>query len=161
VTAKVNQLPQAFINSQGTLRFNSTVVGLDNISTSYGKIGAIANGVLDTLGSYNILARVPSVTVANAQQTLNIQLPVTASGVVQANVNLTGPIAKPVLLGTVATIKPARIDRVDFSNISTSFAYSTANSSVAFKDIIATPKSRRQNHWCGNYSVRDKRGARV
>jgi translocation and assembly module TamB len=140
VTAKVNQLPQAFINSQGTLRFNSTVVGLDNVSTSYGKIGAIANGVLDTQAGYNISARVPAVTVANAQQTLNIQLPVSASGVVQANVNLTGPIAKPVLLGTVATIKPARIDRVDFSNISTSFAYSTANSSVAFKDIIATPK---------------------
>ncbi len=139
VRAQINQLPQPFINSQGTLRFKGTLIGLDNVSTSYGKIGAIANGVINTEAGYNLFARVPAVSVANAQQTLNIELPVAASGVVQANVKLTGPISKPVLLGTVATIKPARIDRVNFSKIRTRFAFSSADSVVAFKDILATP----------------------
>lgn len=139
VRVQINQLPQPFINSQGTLRFQGALVGLDNVSTSYGKIGAIANGVIDTEAGYNLAARVPAVSVANAQQTLNIQLPVATSGVVKADVKLTGSILKPILLGTVATIKPARIDRVDFSKISTRFAFSTADSVVAFKDIVATP----------------------
>jgi translocation and assembly module TamB len=139
VRAQINQLPQPFINSQGTLRFKGTLIGLDNVSTSYGKIGTIANGVINTEAGYNLFARVPAVSVANAQQTLNIELPVAASGVVQANVKLTGPISKPILLGTVATIKPARIDKVNFSNIRTRFAFSSADSVVAFKDILATP----------------------
>ncbi len=139
VRVQVNQLPQPFLNSQGTLRFNSTLVGLDNVATSYGKIPAIANGVINTESGYNVAARVPAVSVANAQQTLKIQLPVTASGVVQADVKLTGSITKPVLSGTVATIKPARIDKVDFSNIRTRFAFSAADSTVAFQDIFATP----------------------
>ena len=139
VTAQVDQLPQPFINSQGTLSFKGKQVRLDNVTTSYGKIPAIANGVLDTEAGYNISASVKAVSVANAQDTLNLTLPVTATGVVRADVKLTGPILKPVLSGTVATTKPARIDRVDFSNISTRFAFSTAASKIAFNNIQATP----------------------
>lgn len=139
VRVQINQLPQPFLNSQGTLRFKGTLIGLDNVSTSYGKIPAIANGVVDTETGYNIAARVPAVSVANAQQTLNIQLPVATSGIVKADVALTGSILKPILLGTVATIKSARIDRVNFSNISARFAFDAADSVTAFKDIVAIP----------------------
>lgn len=139
VRVQINQLPQPFLNSQGTLRFQGTLIGLDNISTSYGKIPSIANGIINTVAGYNISARIPAVSVANAQQTLNIQLPVKVSGFVQADVAVTGAILKPILSGTVVTTKPARIDRVDFSNIRARFAFSAADSVTAFKDIVATP----------------------
>lgn len=139
VTAQINQLPQRFINSQGTLSFKGTQVQLDNVTTSYGKIPLVANGTLDTQGEYKIKALVPQVTLANAQDTLNLELPVPAIGEARADLQLTGPILKPLLSGTVVTTKPARIDRVNFSTIRSQFAFSTANSEIAFKDIQATP----------------------
>ena len=144
VTAQVNQLPQPFINTQGTLRFQGTQVRLENVSTSYGKIPAIANGVLDTGANFNLTARVNGVTLANARDTLKIELPVPVTGVVRADLRVTGPILKPIVSGTVATTKPARIDRVNFSTIRSRFVFSTAASAVTFKDIQAIPAAGGQ-----------------
>ncbi len=139
VTAQVKELPQPFINSQGTLRFKGTQIHLDNVSSSYGKIPGIANGVLDTEAGYNISARVPKVSVANARDSLKIELPVPVKGVAQADVKVTGSIEKPVLSGTVSNTQTVQVDRVNFSNVRTNFALSTADSLITFKDIQATP----------------------
>lgn len=139
VTAQIDRLPQPFINTQGALSFKGTQVQLENVQTSYGKIPAIANGVFDTQAGYNISARVQAVSAANAIETLKLQLPVPATGEFRADVKLAGPILKPILSGTVANIKPARIDRINFSRVGTRFEFSAAALSVAFKNIQATP----------------------
>lgn len=139
VTAQANQLPQPFYNSTGRLRFQGTEILLDNVSTSYGKIGAIANGSLDTAGGYNLSARANAVSVAAAKDTLNLQLPVPVTGVFRSDVKLTGAIEQPVLTGRVANIKPVRIDQVNFKNASANFTLATAASTISFKNIQATP----------------------
>lgn len=139
VTAKVAQLPQAFNNTRGILSFQGTRIGLENVQTNYGKIPAIANGSLDTDAGYNLSARVPAVSVANARDTLELKLPVPVTGEVRADVKLAGPILKPTLSGTVVSTKPVRIDRVNFSNIRSRFEFAVANSVIAFKSIQATP----------------------
>lgn len=139
VTAKFDQLPQPFINTQGTLRFKGTQIGLENVSTSYGKIPLLAKGGLDTAANYNITARVNRVTLANVQDTVKVKAPVAASGEFQADVRVTGPILKPILSGTVANIKPVRIDRVDFSAIRSQFAFSTVDSAVTLRNIQVIP----------------------
>ncbi len=144
VTAKVRQLPEAFNKTNGTLRFKETLIGLDKITTNYGLIGATANGTLDTLRGYNISASVPSVTLANAQKTLRLQLPVPVSGTVRANLQLVGALETPILSGTVASIKTARIDRINFKNIRSDFAFATAKSVIAFRNIQALPTAGGQ-----------------
>ncbi len=139
VTAKFDQLPQSFINTQGTLNFQGTQIRLNNVQTNYGKIPAIANGSLDTLGNFDLSARVNSATLANAQETLSIKSPVSVSGLFQADLRVTGPATKPILSGKFATIKPVRVDRVTFSTISSQFGFSTATSEVTLKDIQAIP----------------------
>ncbi|MUL35370.1 translocation/assembly module TamB domain-containing protein [Gloeocapsopsis dulcis] len=139
VTAQVEQLPQAFNNSNGTLGFQGTQIWLDNVHTSYGSIPAIANGVLNTEAGFNIAAKVPAVSFANAQKTLGLDLPVPIAGEARAEVQLSGPIEQPTLSGSVTTTQQARIDRVDFKNISARFAFSPTASVVAFKDIQAVP----------------------
>jgi translocation and assembly module TamB len=144
VTAQVNQLPQPFINTQGTLRFKQTQIRLENVSTSYGKIPAIANGVLDTQANFNLTARVNRVTLAKAQDTLKVKSPVPVTGVVRADLRVTGPILKPILSGTVATTQPARIDRVKFSTIRSRFTFSSAAAVITLKDIQAIPAAGGQ-----------------
>jgi len=144
VTAKVPQLPQAFNNATGTLLFKETAIGLDNVKASYGKIPAIAKGTLDPQVGYNLIAQVPSVSLATAQNTLNLKLPVAVSGVVRADLKFAGPIKKPILSGNVATIKPARIDRVNFSNVRSQFAFSPVDLALVFNNIQARPAAGGQ-----------------
>jgi len=139
VTVAFPQVPQPFFNSHGILSFQGTQIRLDNVQTSYGKIPGIVSGVVDTTSGYNIAARIPAVSVPDAQKTLNLQFPVPVAGELKADVQLTGPILKPILSGSVVNTKPGRVDRVKFSNIRTQFTYSTADAVVRFKDIQATP----------------------
>lgn len=139
VTAKVKQLPQAFNQANGNLRFTGTVIGLDKITTSYGLIGLTANGILDTQRGYNISANVPSVTLANAQKTLKLQLPVPVSGNASAKVQLVGALETPVLSGTVVNTKITQIDRINFKQIRSEFAFAPAKSVIAFRNIQASP----------------------
>ena len=139
VTAKVKQLPQAFKQANGNLRFTGTVIGLDKITTSYGLIGLTANGILDTQRGYNISAIVLPVTLANAQKSLNLQLPVPVSGTVNAKVQLVGALETPVLSGTVVNTKITRIDRINFKQIRSEFAFAPAKSVIAFRNIQVIP----------------------
>ncbi|AFZ29093.1 protein of unknown function DUF490 [Gloeocapsa sp. PCC 7428] len=158
VTAQVEQLPQAFNNSSGTLGFQGTQIWLDNVQTSYGSIPAIANGVLDTEAGFNIAARVPTVSFANAQKTLELDLPVPVAGEARAEVQLSGPIQKPTLSGSVRTTKQARIDRVDFKKLSARFAFAPTESVIAFKDIQAVPTVGGQITGGGTLRIGDTPG---
>lgn len=158
VTAQVDQLPQAFNNSIGTLGFQGTQIWLDNVQTSYGSIPAIANGVLNTEVGFNIAAKVPAVSFANAQKTLGLDLPVPVSGDASAEVQLSGPIQQPTLSGSVTTTSLARVDRVDFKNISARFAFSPTASVVAFKDIQAVPTAGGQITGGGTITIGETPG---
>ncbi|RUR83478.1 translocation/assembly module TamB domain-containing protein [Chlorogloeopsis fritschii PCC 9212] len=140
VQAQVPRVPQPFINSLGTLRFQDTEVKLDNLVTSYGKIPLVANGIIDTKAGYKLTGRVNAVSVEAAQETLKLKLPVPVTGEVKADLQLVGEPTDPILSGTVATIKPARIDKVDFNSARGKFEYSPTAAVITFKDIQGQTK---------------------
>jgi len=156
VTAKLDRLPQPFINTQGTLRFQKTQVELENVSSNFGKIPLLANGTLDTQGDFNINARVPAVSVANLQDTVKVNPPVPATGEFSADLAVRGPILNPIVLGTFANIKPIRIDRVDFSAIRSQFAFSTATASITVKGFQAIPAAGGQITGAGTIGLLPK-----
>ncbi|MBD2097215.1 translocation/assembly module TamB domain-containing protein [Trichocoleus sp. FACHB-591] len=141
VTAQVRQVPQPFRQAKGFVRFQGQLIGLENISTFYGKLPIQVAGVLNTQSNYDLRGRLAPVSVANLLDTLKVEeLPFATAGEVRGAFLLRGPIAKPVLAGTVVTTKTARVDKVDFSRISTNFALVTAESKVIFDHIKATPE---------------------
>ncbi len=138
VTARVPQLPKAFANTNGLLRFKGTQVRLEKVNTLFGQIPAQANGALDTQKDFNLSARTQPVEVKQVLQTFNIpKLPVVASGQVQAALRLTGPLNKPVVTGEFVTTKPAQIDRLNFRTIAGGF--SVVDSILGVNNLRATP----------------------
>ncbi|NJM74011.1 MAG: hypothetical protein HC862_30100 [Scytonema sp. RU_4_4] len=135
VQLQVPRMLQPFINSQGDLRFQGTEIQLENVTTDYGKIPLMGNGTIDSKAGYKLTARVNSVNVANAWETLKVKLPVPTIGEVKANLQLVGSTTNPILSGTVATIKPAKIDKVDFKSVSTQFEFSPVANIITFKNI--------------------------
>ncbi len=140
VTLQIPRVPQLLSNTQGNLRFQGTELQLDNVTTNYGKIPVVATGIIDTQAGFKLAGRVNAVSLANAQETLKVKLPVPIAGQVQASLQITGSTKEPILSGTVATIQTARIDKVDFNSISSKFELVTSSSLITLKDIQGKAK---------------------
>ncbi len=140
VTLQIPKVPQLLSNSQGNLRFQGTELQLNNVTTNYGKIPVVAAGIIDTQAGLKLAGRVNAVSLANAQETLKVKLPVPIAGQVQASLQITGSTKEPILSGTVATLQTARIDKVDFNRISSKFELVTSSSLITLKDIQGKAK---------------------
>ncbi|MEH2314269.1 MAG: translocation/assembly module TamB domain-containing protein [Nostoc sp.] len=140
VTLQIPKVPQLLSNTQGNLRFQGTELQLNNVNTNYGKIPLVATGIIDTQAGFKLAGRVNAVSLANAQETLKVKLPVAIAGQVQASLQITGSTKEPILSGSVATIQTARIDKVDFDSISSKFELVTSSSLITLKDIQGKAK---------------------
>ncbi|MEH2009705.1 translocation/assembly module TamB domain-containing protein [Nostoc sp.] len=135
VTVQIPKVPQLLSNTQGNLHFQGTELQLNNVTTNYGKIPLVATGIIDSKAGFKLAGRVNAVSLANAQETLKVKLPVPIAGQVEASLQITGSTKAPILSGTVATIQTARIDKVDFNNITSKFELATSSSLITLKDI--------------------------
>ncbi|MBD2440084.1 translocation/assembly module TamB [Nostoc sp. FACHB-110] len=135
VTLQIPRVPQPLRNTEGDIYFQGTEIRLENLTSNYGKIPVVAQGIIDSHAGYRLAGRVKAVSVANAQETLKLKLPLPVAGQLKANLQITGTPTKPVLAGTVATINTARIDKVDFKSISSRFSFSPNTSLLTLKDI--------------------------
>ncbi|MCC5656864.1 translocation/assembly module TamB [Nostoc sp. XA010] len=140
VTVQIPKVPQLLSNSQGNLRFQGTELQLNNVTSNYGKIPVVATGIIDTQTGFKLAGRVNAVSLANAQETLKVKLPVPIAGQVKADLQITGSTKEPILSGTVTTIQTARIDKVDFNSISSKFELATSSSLITLKDIQGKAK---------------------
>lgn len=141
VTAKIENIPNLFTNTQGKLLFQQErTITLENLTTSYGKIPVQIGGTLNTQKGYDLSGKVKGVSVNNFLNTLDVKSLPTA-GTVRADIQLQGAIDKPILTGTVSTIKTAQIDRIPFKNISGRFRLTTSGATpeITFANIQATP----------------------
>lgn len=146
VTAQIQNVPQKFINSIGKLTFQGQTVGIESLTTNYGKVPVVANGSLNTKTGYNISAQVKAVSAKNLLETLKVNLPVVVAGEVQSKIQLQGPIQQPVLSGTASNVKPIQVDRVLFNTVNTGFSLSVSPgaSHVAVSNLQLIPAAGGQ-----------------
>ncbi len=134
VQASIKPLKQIIQNSSGQLRFQGTNVIVDSLTGNYGLIpvqiaGTVATGTNFNLeqAQLNVITNVPPIAVASVVSAVETELgkkvvlPVSVAGEVKADGKLTGTVANPVLTGTIASTKPATVDRLQLNNVSTNF----------------------------------------
>lgn len=135
VTVQIPKIPQLLNNSQGNLSFDGLAIKLEQIITNYGQIPVTASGTIDQEAGFNLKGRVNAVSLANAQTTLKVKLPVPVTGIAQADVQILGEISQPVLSGSVSSLKTIRIDKVDFQKVSSKFELISSKSLLKITDI--------------------------
>ena len=134
VQASIAPLKQIVQNSSGQLRFQGTNLIVDSLTANYGLVpvaiaGTVAAGTNFDLeqARFDLVTNVQPVAVANVVSALEqelgqkVVLPVAIAGEVKADAKLTGTAAQPILAGTIASTKPATVDRLQLNNISTNF----------------------------------------
>jgi translocation and assembly module TamB len=141
VTAKISNLPQAFIGTTGKLQFQGQNIGqnisVDNLTTRFGTVPVQVKGTINTQTGYNLNAFVQPVAVKSLLNTFNVKTPIPVAGELQANLQIKGTPQQPNIIGKVSTTKATQIDRVIFQNISSSFTVTPKE--VILQQIQATP----------------------
>lgn len=136
VTMQIPKVLQPFVNTQGIISFQGREIKLDNITSNYSKIPLVATGIIDLDTGFKLTGRVNNVSVSHAQESLNINLNVPVSGQLQADLQVLGDLTKPILSGSVSTIKTA-LDKIDFNKITSQFEFIPHENLVSFRNIQA------------------------
>lgn len=158
VTLVVPGVPLPLTNAQGGVQLRGSVVQLDNTTGRYGKVPFTAKGSLDLEDELNITARVNPTPLAAVTDTLNLTLPVPASGQVVADLKLTGTPQKAVLSGTGRLVGRSRVDRIDLRTASAQFSLNAANNTLTLSSIQATPVVGGQVTGSGQVKLGDRGG---
>lgn len=128
--------PFSEINTQA--RFQGNRVAFEETTAIYGELSAQARGTIDPRNGYNLTGAIAPVTLAGIAETFNFNYPVDMEGTLQAqNVEMTGPLARPVVTGLVSTIDTARIDQVEFAEVASQVTY--RREGFQFDDLVAEP----------------------
>jgi translocation and assembly module TamB len=132
---QVGKMPYPFAKSQGKLSFDRTEIKLENVSSNYGKVALLANGIIDRKTGFKLAARVNSASAANVQETLKVKFPLPVMANFNADLLVTGDIDEPLVSGKVNAIASSKIDKVDFKSLTTKFAFATRAGLINFTDI--------------------------
>lgn len=133
------QLPAPIVNTSGIVNFTGRGLNLNNFSASLGKIPVQVGGSADLDKGLNLEVTVPNATLANLTQTFNFKPPVPVSGSVRLATKVTGTIESPTVLGRISTTKPTQIDKLNFRDISTTFAFAPETNELIISNIQIVP----------------------
>lgn len=137
VTLQLPRTPQLLTQTQGNIYFQGTEIKLENMAAKYGRMPLVASGTIDSVKGFQLTGKVNSVSIANAQKTLKLNLPVPVAGRLQAQVQILGDITQPILYGSVTTVNTARVDQLDFERISGKFEFDAKEAVVKLSDLQA------------------------
>jgi translocation and assembly module TamB len=158
VTAKIDPLPKPLSQTNGQLRFNGPLkVAVENVTATYGQIPVRASGLIALKENSNLAIQVPQVSIKDALETLQVEVPLPIAGEVQANLNVTGLVTAPAISGTVSTLStpslpfnlpgtsggnapakpPLQVDRIGVSSFG--FGFTLSEGTLQLRDIKATP----------------------
>jgi translocation and assembly module TamB len=156
----VPAVPRPVTNASGRLQFRDTQIRLDGVKGTYGKATGFANGTLDLKKGFDLAIKVPSTSLPDLLQTLNISAPVPVMGKVETNLKLTGAIEEPVLTGTARSTAPGKVDRISLSQYAAAFKLDTATEQLVIQEVQATPTSGGQVTGSGliNLATKDAAG---
>jgi translocation and assembly module TamB len=136
---KIPNTPAPFRQANGTLQLRGTEIRLDDIRARFGAVPLLANGKIDLDRGYNLKAQVKPVSLPEVIETLQFSTPVPITGEIVADLNVTGGIETPIISGTARNTKPVRVDRVDFSRLSSSFRLDAVGEKLTVSNLRATP----------------------
>ncbi len=123
---KARQLSQPF-GANSELRFRNERVGVEDTQVSLGDLVARVSGNLNWEKGYDLDINVLPFNLNNFVSILPTSLPVDTDGILQANLKLNGAIKQPQLTGSIANVKPIRIEKTIFKQVNSNFSANLDN----------------------------------
>jgi len=126
--------------TEGRFRFQGTGVRVENFSTQLGEIAATAGGTIDLESGFNLAVQTEPVALKTALDTFGLEPPgVPLSGAFSVALRATGPLEKPLILGSLKNANRVRVDKVAFRDVRAKFAFSVASLALTLQEFRALP----------------------
>jgi translocation and assembly module TamB len=139
----LNNLPielPAIAQTNARFRFQNQIIAVEQLKTQLGEINASVQGQIDLESGYSLVAATEPTTLAELLNTVSLEEPpFAASGQIQTTLRITGPLAKPLILGNITTTAPLSLDKLNFRNANANFALSLASMTLVLQKFEATP----------------------
>ncbi|NET47535.1 MAG: hypothetical protein F6K09_02175, partial [Merismopedia sp. SIO2A8] len=120
------------------LLFSGQTVAVEDTSLTYDEIAVNASGTVDLEEWYDLTARLPQTSLTTLQEVAAVELPVDVSGSVAATVAITGPLAQPMLTGTLQNREPLVVDQLAADTLTAEFRATLEQAELT--DLTLIPK---------------------
>lgn len=137
LVVRVTDVPKPLTKANGRLRFSGKQIILDAVSGVYGTVPASARGTIHLEDGFNLTAQMRSVDLRAIQTTVDADLPIAIAGAINADVQVTGPLNRPIVSGTLTNSRQVQIDRVVLAALRTQFTLN--QNTLRLTEIAATP----------------------
>ncbi|MEO0455791.1 MAG: translocation/assembly module TamB domain-containing protein [Cyanobacteria bacterium P01_A01_bin.114] len=135
----IAQLATPIRNLTAKTQWQGSEVKVDSASADYGALSTILQGAINFQTGYDLTARLDDVTVEAFTETFQFTVPVELAGVFDGEIDITGPLAQPQLVGTVTATDTVTVDRLQFETLSTDIALRLPSQALTFENIVGVP----------------------
>ncbi len=137
VNGQLGTLDQPISQASGQIKFSDLRVALQKTEAIYGELPLKVTGTIDTQSDYDLAISIPSLSLANYINTLELKLPVPVTGAASTELTITGPLLKPILSGKVVATEPGKVDLIEVGAASARFRMEGED--LAITDIQVKP----------------------
>jgi len=121
LTAQLDAAPLPIADLNSRLRFDEQTITLEDTRLSYGEARLEAGGSINLDTGYDLTAKVLPVSLAEVQDTVNLDLPFATEGVIKVDATVNGPLSSPVLAGMLTNVRNLQIDEVAIETLLAEF----------------------------------------
>ncbi|MBW4534365.1 MAG: translocation/assembly module TamB domain-containing protein [Pleurocapsa minor HA4230-MV1] len=136
IKAKTEQLDKP-IKARSRLRFQGEKVKINNTQASIGDIVARVDGRIHWKKGYDVDITVPSFALKKLLNIAPVRSPVDVTGVIKADLKLSGAITKPLLQGTIGNTQPVTIAETKLNTVEAELAASLEK--IVLEDLSIIP----------------------
>lgn len=138
--AQLDPFTTPFQNTNTKVRLSERDIFVENFTTQFGEINAVAQGNINLATGYDLTANIPPTRFSSFFSALDLDPPeVPLSGTIEANIALTGDLDDPQIRIVANSTEPTVIDEVVFSRVQTQL--SLQGNELVVEDFIATPQT--------------------
>jgi len=116
-TVVTGGLPAPVQELGGDVRFRGQIFEFEGVTARLGELTAEAGGTLDLQSGYDLAGQFDPFTLAQVTELFEVDLPVDVDGSFGADVTMTGPLKKPLLVTDIAAQNTVTVDQVPFSSL--------------------------------------------
>lgn len=140
------------VKAEGQWRFKGTKLTIDSLKTSLDNIPLSVQGVIQfnpqldwSQFQFNLSTEIPSVSVENLLKTVkretgqSLSLPVAVMGDLGMKTRIQGNLEKPLITGSLKTLKSAQVERILLDEISTNFKLDLPTSTLGIQTLTIKP----------------------
>jgi translocation and assembly module TamB len=137
IAAQLSFIPQPITGITSQLRLDGQNIFVEETSLNYSESSLVAEGTVNLDTGYDLTAQVLPITLDEVKETVNLDIPFTADGAFEVDVEVTGALANPVVDGVLYSIRPLQIDQIAFESLRAEFQFSPSVLDV--QDIALVP----------------------